>query len=265
MCKFSREEFEKAFELDNISEGNEAYAAYLHEKAERKFREESKDRDLLKDFLKTATDEELMVYVPDVFQKSIYNINYELLKENGIKLLTFDIDDTIDDSVYNKIRGVTPGVKVKMPDEARKLFRELKEMGFKVALLTNTGDFVAKDVYEDLQADDYVANACKPATLGFEEMMRRFDVKPSEIAHIGNSMRDDVVGGNRAGVTTCLIRRNGYTIKVGKKIQNLFGHKTKGQLIRKELLKRELWCKHHKYEKGDQYYQVGEKPRYLSK
>jgi len=28
MCKFSREEFEKAFELDNISEENEAYAAY---------------------------------------------------------------------------------------------------------------------------------------------------------------------------------------------------------------------------------------------
>lgn len=262
MKEISRAEFEKELELQNVSEQNEAYVAYLHEKAEKQFREDSKDRDLLKDFLKKATDEELMIYVPDVFQKSIYKIDYSLLKEKGIKLLTFDIDDTIDDSIYNKIRGVTPGVKVRMPDKARKIFRELKEMGFKVALLTNTGDFVAKDVCEDLQADDYIANACKPAILGFEEIMRRFDVKPSEIAHIGNSMRDDVVGGNRAGVITCLIRRNGYTIKVGKKIQNIFGHKTKGQLIREELLKRGMWRKHHKYEKDDQYYQVDREPQY---
>jgi len=34
------------------------------------------------------------------------------------------------------------------------------------------------------------------------------------------------------------------------------------QLIRKELLKRELWRKHHKYEKGDQYYQIDEEPPY---
>ena len=263
MSEFSRKEYNKEFELESVKVENEKYVAYLHEKAERKYKEQNEDRDLLKKKLKTATDEEMMIYVPDIYQESIYKIDYVRLKQNEIKLLTFDIDDTIDDSIYNKARGIVPGVKVTMPKEAKKLFIELKEMGFKTALLTNAGDFVAKDVYEDLQTDDYIPNSRKPQTTAFEEIMKRFDVKPSEVVHIGNSMRDDVVGGNRAGVITCLIRRNGYTIKVGKKIQNIFGHRTKGQLIREELKKRKMWRKHHKYEKDDQYYQLGEKPKYL--
>ena len=33
-------------------------------------------------------------FYPDVYQKSIYTINYEKLKENGIKCLLFDLDNT---------------------------------------------------------------------------------------------------------------------------------------------------------------------------
>ena len=125
MSEINIEEFNKEFNLDSIESENEKYAAYLHEKAEQIFREQSKDRDALKKMLKTATDEEMMVYIPDVYQNSIYDINYMMLKEKGIKVLTFDIDDTIDDSIYNKARGATPGVKVTMPKEAKVLFKLL--------------------------------------------------------------------------------------------------------------------------------------------
>ena len=42
-------------------------------------------------------DDEYLIktYVPDVFQKSIFNIDYDKLKAAGIKLISFDIDDTI--------------------------------------------------------------------------------------------------------------------------------------------------------------------------
>ena len=33
-------------------------------------------------------------FYPDVYQKSIYTINYDKLKENGIKCLLFDLDNT---------------------------------------------------------------------------------------------------------------------------------------------------------------------------
>ena len=40
-----------------------------------------------------------------------------------------------------------------------------------------------------------------------------------EMAHVGNSMRDDIVGGNKAGVTTYLIRRRGISLEHGKMIK----------------------------------------------
>lgn len=34
-------------------------------------------------------------FVPDVYQHDIYRIDYQRLKDAGIKLISFDIDDTI--------------------------------------------------------------------------------------------------------------------------------------------------------------------------
>ncbi len=34
-------------------------------------------------------------YIPDVYQKSIYTIDYSKLKEKGIKCLLFDLDNTL--------------------------------------------------------------------------------------------------------------------------------------------------------------------------
>ena len=82
------------------------------------------------------------------------------------------------------------------------------------------------------------------------------------MAHIGNSMRDDVRGGNRAGVTTCLVRRNGWAMGIAKKMKTLAGSTTRGKLIRKELSQRGIWHKHHIKDKDDQYYQLGEQQKY---
>ena len=33
-------------------------------------------------------------FIPDMYQKSIYHIDYDKLKEDGIKCLLFDLDNT---------------------------------------------------------------------------------------------------------------------------------------------------------------------------
>ena len=43
------------------------------------------------------------------------------------------------------------------------------------------------------------------------------------------------------------------------------GIQTKGHLVRAKLLEYGLWRKHHKELKGDQYYQLGELPKYQTK
>lgn len=35
------------------------------------------------------------IYIPDLYQKSIYNINYDLLISRGIKCILFDLDNTL--------------------------------------------------------------------------------------------------------------------------------------------------------------------------
>ena len=75
-------------------------------------------------------------------------------------------------------------------------------------------------------------------------------------------MRTDIYGGNSFGITTCLVRSNGYSMKIVKFVGKRIGLPTKGKLIRNKLLERGLWRKHHLNQKADQYYQLGEIPKY---
>ena len=54
--------------------------------------------------------------IPDIYDQSIYTINYKKLKKNGIKCLLFDLDNTI--APY----------KVNVPDQkVKELFARLEE------------------------------------------------------------------------------------------------------------------------------------------
>ncbi len=183
---------------------------FLIGKVDRKLREEQADREAFETELKGFSDADLMVFVPDVYQEDIYQIDYAKLKENGIKLISFDIDDTIGDVLVHNIEARVPGMKVTMSQKARDLFQRLKSMGFTVTLLTNAQATIAVDTCNDLNADGYIARAEKPETKNFETMMERFGITdPKQMAHVGNSITQDVRGGNLAGVTTCLVRRAG--------------------------------------------------------
>ena len=240
----------------------EKAAKYVYDKANLILLDERSDRETFQAALEHYTDDELMVYVPDVYQEDIYRIDYARLKENGIKLISFDIDDTIDDSFINKLQANAPGLTVTMPDKARELVQGLKAMGFTVVLLTNAQQELAEGACKDLGADYCIARARKPEISGFEMITSRYGVDKSQMAHVGNSMRADIAGGNKYGVTTCLVRRAGTSMKLVKFVSNTLGVPTKGHLIRERLLERNMWRKHHVYCPGDQYYQLGEEPEY---
>lgn len=90
--------------------------------------------------------------------------------------------------------------------------------------------------------------------------MERYQVAPSQMTHVGNSMRDDIVGGNRAGVTTCLVRGAGVSLKLVKFVSKALEVPAKGHLVREKLRERDMWRKHYVSRNGDQYYQLGERP-----
>ncbi|MBR1529295.1 MAG: hypothetical protein IJ642_08340 [Oscillospiraceae bacterium] len=193
----------------------------------------------------------IKTYVPDIYQKNIYAIDYQKLKKAGIQVLTFDIDDT-----------VAALEDWKPPKSAVTLFENLKLMGFEIYLLSNTKFDSRAERFGQRLGVEYIAHAHKPRITGLEEVQNRYLQKhgapllKAQMAHIGNSIISDVGSGNTFGIITGLVRNEGNLIKFSKLII------TEGKELRHELKKRDIWRKHHKYQHHDQYYQLGEVPPY---
>lgn len=132
-------------------------------------------------------------YVPSMYQKDIYSIDYDTLKEKGIKLISFDIDETIagDDEEHPSKSAVT-------------LFENLKDKGFTVVLITNAGEERAQ-VFSKLLGVDKIESAAKPLDSAFIRIIKENGITKNEMIHIGNSIVDDVAGGNSAGIYTALV------------------------------------------------------------
>ena len=186
------------------------------------------------------------LYIPHVYQHDIYAIDYQRLRDAGITLLTFDIDDTI-----------ATWLAADPPKTAKTLMEYLKGMGFRVVLLTNNKDARGSHFSQALGVS-CVAQAEKPLTANFQRIQARFGVEKSQMAHIGNSQTSDVAGGRAFGITTCMVRAVWRVMETGNPLM-----KSEGRKLREELLARGLWRKHHKAVSGDQYYQLGETPPYL--
>ena len=133
------------------------------------------------------------IYVPDIYQKDIYKINYDILTSRGIKFLIFDLDNTL-----ATIKELYPR------EENKKLFEKLKKKGFKILIASNNIKTRVKPFHEELNVD-YIFSARKPHVDKIKEYITNSGFGLDEIAIIGDSMMDDVVCGNTIGITTILL------------------------------------------------------------
>lgn len=132
-------------------------------------------------------------YVPDMYQKSIYEINYQRLFDRGLKCLLFDLDNTL--VPYN----------IKEPNERIiDLFNELKKIGFKVIIFSNSGKKRLKKFKDALEVD-CCARAMKPFSKKFLKVLDEYNYNINEVAIIGDQILTDIKGGNLVGITTIFI------------------------------------------------------------
>lgn len=132
-------------------------------------------------------------YLPDMYQKSIYTVNYEKLMDNGVKCVLFDLDNTL---VPFSIKDAN--------DKLKELFKNLREMGFKVIIFSNSPKSRVNAFGESL-AVDVLANAKKPSRLGFNTILNKYKYNITEVAIIGDQLLTDIKGGNKVGITTVLV------------------------------------------------------------
>lgn len=132
-------------------------------------------------------------FVPDMYQKSIYHIDYDKLQDNGIKCLLIDLDNTCvpyKDKEPNK----------KLID----LFETLKDMDFKIIIFSNALKGRIKP-FKDVLNVDCLARANKPYKKNFLKVIKLFNYDLSEVAIIGDQLYTDILGGNKVGIKTILV------------------------------------------------------------
>lgn len=164
--------------------------------------------------------------VPDKYFKSIYDINYDALKESGIKCLIFDISNTLESETT-----FTPSRKVK------DLFEDLKEMGFKLVIMSNN---FKKEVtpFKELLCVDSCYLSFKPLKRKYKKVMRVYGLIDTEIACIGDQLFFDIYGANRMEFTSILVNpisADEFAVaKLNRKLENMVIKR----LTKKDLFKR---------------------------
>lgn len=132
-------------------------------------------------------------FYPDMYQKSIYTINYDKLKNCGIKCLLFDLDNTC-----------VPYVD-RMPTKKLKThFDKLQDEGFKVIIFSNASKDRLKPFKNELNVD-CCPKAKKPRKAKFLKILKLYNYDLSEVAIIGDQLVTDIYGGNKVGIMTILV------------------------------------------------------------
>lgn len=135
-----------------------------------------------------------MILYPDSYFKKVSEISLEYLKENNIKGLILDVDNTLIDYYKN------------MSEDTISWANSLKQNGIKMCILSNSNsEKKVKEVANKLEIENYSYFAMKPFKKGFKDAKKILQLENSEIAVIGDQIFTDVLGANRMKMHSILV------------------------------------------------------------
>ncbi|HHY37137.1 MAG TPA: YqeG family HAD IIIA-type phosphatase [Firmicutes bacterium] len=135
----------------------------------------------------------LELLCPREYVNSVFSIPLGQLQARGIEGLIFDLDNTL------------TGWKAEEVDiKTRQWFEKLKEMGFRVCLVSNNKKDRVNN-FGRLLGVPAISKARKPRRRAFREAMRIMNTRPESTAVVGDQIFTDILGGNRLGLYTILV------------------------------------------------------------
>ena len=132
-------------------------------------------------------------FMPDIYQKSIYYINYDKLYKKGVRCIIFDLDNTL-----LEVNSYIP------KDDTIKLIERLKK-DFKVYIISNNSHSDRLITAANSLDVNYVKFAMKPFGKAFKKVLKENNYKKEDMCIIGDQIMTDVLGGNRFGIFTILV------------------------------------------------------------
>ncbi len=126
---------------------------------------------------------------------SVFDLTGESLAGQGIVLLLADVDNTL-----------IPYSEIEANQTLLDWREELAAHGVRLFLLSNSRRPQRPAHFAQSLGVDYIAHAGKPKTTGFVQALERCGQGPEACAMVGDQIFTDVLGANRAGVRSILVK-----------------------------------------------------------
>ena len=134
----------------------------------------------------------MSIFKPKVYYKSIFDINYDLLKKKNIKVIIFDLDNTI--------------ITVDEDYPSDKVVELIKELNndFKIFIASNNKKHRVRRIGKYMNVHAFYS-VVKPTKKIRKLLLKKYDVEMNEVAIIGDQIVTDVFMGNRLKMCTILV------------------------------------------------------------
>lgn len=134
-----------------------------------------------------------MFLKPDYNLKNVYDINFEELKQQGIKCLMFDLDSTI---MVSKSANFLP--------ETLEWFNTFLN-DFEVAIISNNKNELYIENASKLAPCKVIGKADKPNPKIMREYLKSINIEPQNAIMIGDRPLTDILAGKLLGCKTILV------------------------------------------------------------
>lgn len=148
-------------------------------------------------------------FKPTIYVQDVTQIDYKQLEENGIKLICFDLDNTLD---------VPDQITTELVPACETALRMISQTKMQVFITSNNSIPNRVKSFSDIIGVDYIANMKKPFQHKYKSSTVLSRYRPREIVFIGDKLVTDVLGGNRFGSYTVLVdplvstKKHWYTV-----------------------------------------------------
>lgn len=146
------------------------------------------------------------IFFPCEYVESVFSIDYNKLYDKGYRGIMFDIDNTLvphgDDSTA----------------EIDALFRRIHSLGLKTLILSNNDKDRVQRFLKNIDSL-YICDAEKPKTKNYFKAVEMMNIRKEEALVIGDQIFTDILGANRCGIDSILVKYIGYYIKEKKGIR----------------------------------------------
>ena len=136
--------------------------------------------------------------IPSYYYNSIYDIDYDMLYNKGIRLILTDLDNTL------------ISYKQSLPsDDLKNLINNLKQKGFEIIIVSNSSKGLRAKKFAEILDLKYTKMSLKPLKRGINKAIKKLASKKylkSEIILFGDQLMTDIFGANRSKINSILVK-----------------------------------------------------------